>query len=164
MTNRNHLNSQNHTYNTPKKVFWRSSYDVIRVLSVGYPPESIGSGTPSGNVFSTPRYHLGKFGALFHSVTIFTLSDWTIKTKFFQIYIGNIESNNIWELVTKRSWRNMLKRGQCKRKCLLSSLPLLQTHIGLKRAKLCLNLCPFKALNSILSIVRSLIPWISRML
>ena len=65
---------------------------------------------------------------------------------------------------SKRSWSNMLYRGQFRRKCSLSSLPVPQTHIGLKQRKLCLNLCPFKAPNSTLSMVRSLIPWMSRML
>ena len=34
------------------------------------PPELIARGSPSKNVLHTPRYHLGSFGALFHSVTI----------------------------------------------------------------------------------------------
>ena len=71
---------------------------------------------------------------------------------------------SISESCSKRSWRNMLYRGQCRRKFSLSSVPVPQTHIGLKQAKLCLNLCPFSALNSTPSLVRSLIPRMSRML
>ena len=62
---------------TPRRVFRKFLYDVIRFLSVGYPPESIECGTPSRNALHKPRHHLGKFGALFHSVMICTLSDRT---------------------------------------------------------------------------------------
>ena len=68
-----HVNSPNwcnHTLTCPQGSFSEILYDVIQFLSVGYPPESIGNGTPSENVLHAHRYHRGKFGALFHPVTI----------------------------------------------------------------------------------------------
>ena len=44
----------------------------------------------------------------------------------------------------------MLYKGQCRRKCSLSSVPVPQTHTGLEQVKLCLNQCPFKAPNKLL--------------
>ena len=41
----------------------------------------------------------------------------------------------------------MSYKGQCRRKCSLSSFALPQSQIGLKQSKLCRNLCSFRSLN-----------------
>ena len=61
----------------------------------------------------------------------------------------------------RRSLRIGTNKGQCRKKCALSSTPVLQAHIGLGHWKLCRNICSFNALNSSLSIVSCFTPRIS---
>ena len=61
----------------------------------------------------------------------------------------------------KRSCRIMSCKGQCRRKCSLSSFAFPQSQIGLKQSKLCRNLCSFRSLNLTRSFVNRLIPMIS---
>ena len=61
----------------------------------------------------------------------------------------------------RRSLRIGTNKGQCRKKCALSSTPVLQAHIGLVHWKLCRNLCSFNVLNSSLSIVSCFTPSIS---
>ena len=59
----------------------------------------------------------------------------------------------------KRSVRIKSNRGQCRRKCSWSSFPIPHTglHRGLKRSKLCLNLCSLRGLKFTCNFVSFLI-------
>ena len=62
----------------------------------------------------------------------------------------------------KRSLRIRSNWWQCRRKCLLSSMPLPHIQVGLLQSKLCRNLCSFRALKFTRSFVSFLIPSIQR--
>ena len=62
----------------------------------------------------------------------------------------------------KRSLRIKSNWSQCRRKCLLSSMPLPHIQVGLLQSKLCRNLCSFSTLKFTRSFVSFLIPSISK--
>ena len=62
----------------------------------------------------------------------------------------------------KRSLRIRSNWWQCRRKCLLSSMPLPHIQVGLLKSKLCRNLCSFSTLKLTSSFVSFLIPSISK--
>ena len=65
---------------------------------------------------------------------------------------------NIWESWPRKSLRNSLKSGQCRKKCSLSSLAMPQLQNGLRQSKLWRNLCSLRELNSTRHLVNNRIP------
>ena len=60
----------------------------------------------------------------------------------------NLSLFNIWESWPMRSWRNSLWKVQCRKKCSLSSLAMLQLQNGWRQPKLCRNLYSLRELSS----------------